>query len=776
MRTLVLLLVCSLTVCAPADLTLVDKGRPVAVICVGANPSPHAEQAATELQTYLLKMSDARLEIVKAAPSGAGVQILVGQDAAAEEAVKAGVKIPSGLSPQFNDEGYVVATHGNCLILAGNETEPYQGTEYAVADFLESLGCRWFFPGAFGEVVPQLPTVTVKAVTRVGKPDFRVRDIWYSGFLPCTPQEQADFADWKRRNRLCRAGVWLHCEEPAAIYLQNPADNSTKKLLPRDRYFAEHPEYYALKPDGTRNPNYPCVSNPDALKACADTVIRYFREHPEAHSYGFSPPDEPVLCHCPDCRKAMNLGGFGGEGHGDVSDPYFTFVTNLADLVGAVYPDKYIITMAYYNRCRPPEGVAGKRKNLLIQYAFIQQCSNHAYNTPNCPSRDQFGALLAHWSWHADGLVAYDYDPHDWSNSQKPFWRSQGIAADMRFAKELGGWGFSDEGMMAWLVTGLNYYIRAKLAWNLNQDVIALESDFFDKFFGPAAVPMKSYYTGIEKALATTPLHLYSSYYFDDIFAVLDDKTMASSWKWLDEAALLAVDEPYKTRVTAFRAHFDRLDCAKKVFDTAALGLFVNAASSAQGMINAVKTVNNPMLLQDVGLADGACSGKSLRDFMNEVGTWANGSKGKLAAILPKTAEFKTDPGQTGVVHRWYLPNDASGGWRAISMLSSWYNQGAVTPEGAGYAGIAWYRAKVTLDADPPDSLTLLLPYIKASDVWVWVNGQYAGAATRTSAETAWNVSGLQVQVTGLLKKGDNVVVFRVNGNGGFVLPPFFFQ
>jgi len=32
-------------------------------------------------------------------------------------------------------------------VLAGNNDGPYHGTEYAVYDFLRSLGIRWYMPG-----------------------------------------------------------------------------------------------------------------------------------------------------------------------------------------------------------------------------------------------------------------------------------------------------------------------------------------------------------------------------------------------------------------------------------------------------------------------------------------------------------------------------------------------------------------------------------------------------------------------------------------------------
>jgi len=155
---------------------------------------------------------------------------------------------------------------------------------------------------------------------------------------------------------------------------------------------------------------------------------------------------------------------------------------------------------------------------------------------------------------------------------------------------------------------------------------------------------------------------------------------------------------------------------------------------------------------------------------MQELAAWMDGTKGTLLAVLPETAYARTDPGKIGVVHQWYLP-DAKFGGKLISTKLSWYDQGFVTPEGDRYSGLAWYRSRVTLPTEPAGNVALLLPYLKGQEAWVWVNGKYAGFATRGDV-TAWGRTGLIVDAPGLFHKGENLVVLRINGNGGLILPP----
>ena len=127
-----------------AELTLAKDNKALSVIVVGEDPSPTATGAATHLQGILEKVCGAVIPIRQKA-GGQEALILVGQSAAKPVLDKMGIEIPSGFTTQFNEEGYVVVADDKYLILAGNETEPYQGNYHAVYDFLDSLGCRWYF-------------------------------------------------------------------------------------------------------------------------------------------------------------------------------------------------------------------------------------------------------------------------------------------------------------------------------------------------------------------------------------------------------------------------------------------------------------------------------------------------------------------------------------------------------------------------------------------------------------------------------------------------------
>src|SRR5262249_15045 len=158
--------------------------------------------------------------------------ILVGKSALT---AKWNAKIPAGLTPQRNEEGFILLCAGNRLLLAGNDEAPYHGTEYAVAEFLQRLGVRWFMPGDYGDYLPKLATVRVKDLEVKQKPDFKMRNWW-------GPQTEANRVleyRWKIRNKM----------NPVLHFVTLPGDSSTRGLIPEAKLKTD-PKLFALEADG----------------------------------------------------------------------------------------------------------------------------------------------------------------------------------------------------------------------------------------------------------------------------------------------------------------------------------------------------------------------------------------------------------------------------------------------------------------------------------------------------------------------------------------------
>jgi hypothetical protein len=70
-----------------------------------------------------------------------------------------------------------------------------------------------------------------------------------------------------------------------------------------------------------------------------------------------------------------------------------------------------------------------------------------------------------------------------------PYYRNKGIE------------GFYTQTSGDWARLGLNAYVSSKLCWNADLNVEDLLDDYFQKFYGPASVPMKDFFMIMEKSM-----------------------------------------------------------------------------------------------------------------------------------------------------------------------------------------------------------------------------------------------------------------------------------
>ncbi|MFH1069517.1 MAG: hypothetical protein V1794_07825, partial [Candidatus Glassbacteria bacterium] len=172
--------------------------------------------AAVELRTYLCRIGglneadstvlpkvDSRAEL----PPGVNL-IVVGRAAstgkyAALDRELSGESADSYLIRSGNIEGR------NVLVLRGRTRA---GTLYAVYDLLARLGCRWYAPGANGEIVPRRERIALERLDIQESPAVDIRGFWVSngkveagrmtweGSL--TDRGNPGFFLWMARNRL----------------------------------------------------------------------------------------------------------------------------------------------------------------------------------------------------------------------------------------------------------------------------------------------------------------------------------------------------------------------------------------------------------------------------------------------------------------------------------------------------------------------------------------------------------------------------------------------
>ena len=509
---------------APAQVTIAEDHKPLVRIYAVA-PQSRLKLAAADLRHFLSRMVGGQfvLETIERLPVEPGPGIYLGT---AEGF--GGMGIPGDLA----GEEFVLRTcQGSRVLLAGGDDA---GSSHAVYALLEKLRCRWFFPGKVWEVVPKSATVRVSLDERQ-KPDYRIQRRFFIGHGAHSPGIAADFAAWNRRNRM-----------------GNPLGIVTRHSWPFDprKEMAAHPEWYAMV-KGKRPTvadvagGKPCYSNPEVIAAGIARAMKHFETHPAARMISVSAPDGGGFCECPLCLKRARVtqthrGRVGflfgktpdGQTVSVASETIFHYANEVARAVAKRYPGRYVGILAYSAYSHPPsfdlgpnvyvELTAGFRSTPLTYAEQIEAFGRRARNVGAYEYYD-----VEQWSWELPGKArAADLDY---------------LAASIAYYHRNHITSLLAEISNNWGPHGVGYYIASKLLWNAAANARAIEEDFCQKAFGPAAEPMRRFYRRWEGGMD------------------LDETSLAMAYRDLREAAeRTAVAPRCRARVDGVRmyAHF----------------------------------------------------------------------------------------------------------------------------------------------------------------------------------------------------------------------------
>lgn len=735
---------------AEQGLTLVKEGQPVATIVIAASPTDNARSAATELQKYLEKMTGARLAVATDAAPPAGTLVLVGRSRVTDAI--ADLEIPSGRTKDLREEGFVIRTLGVRLVLAGNDEPPYLGTRYAVVEFLHRQGVRWFMPGTMGEVIPQVSSITVEVTNLVQRPDFPMRNWWEHA----RRNMAAECREWKIHNK-------MNPDVQDAFGV--PADGSIKRYLPKNG-MAEHPDWYAVKRDGTRDPDHPCTTSEGMIQSIVGRVKAEARAG--ARLSAFAPVDGNPRCWCERCEKIGNsFDGYGANERDPVpessaSNEWFYFVNRILAEVNREFPEYIIATNGYANRDiapeLPPDVVFNPSKNLVVMFANIGACTIHAYDDPKCWQMRRQGQMIRQWCTLSDKVWIYNYNYTMLVNKGTITPMVHRLRRNIPLLREWGLLGFHDQDEADWALTGIpTRLVRARLEWDVRTDVDAILDDFYTKWFGAAAAPMKRYYDALEEAFEKAPQHghedvILNSIYTDALMATLDSAMSAA------ESAGHTGTERSHIRIE--RAIYDHLREFVKLQKAKAAGRFADAARCAARMVATQEAMNelSPFLGWHPYKAY-ECDWERKR--MEKTAALIDGAGGQLVAMLPEQASFRLDPFDDGRFERWQDTGVDLAGWKTLLTTAGWDAQGFHDASGRPYKGVAWYAFDVDVDAVPENTSVYLHAPAVVNEAWLWVNGRYAGH--RPYKMPWFRPQPLNLEVTRLLNPGArNRVVLRV--------------
>jgi hypothetical protein len=532
------------SVSALGDTFIVKDGNPQAEIVVSKDAPRMAKLAAEELQTYLVKISGAKLPIANAPGKDVPVQIYVGRSAdtdrlkITEEGLKNGAfRMVSGknyLVLLGHDSDYTpkephLRNHGDMARLmadwdkitgekwgfplanlhkqySGGNMKVWEkderGSLNAVYEFLRMQGVRWYVPDPIGEIVPEKKSIALPEIDKTVRPDFAMRFPYQYFRMFSHEGTTRDELLWQLRLGLSQAPDLMGEHEMAGGHGINHVHS-------RDEIKKAHPEYFALFGDKRSTGPYagaPCLSSEGLFQQNVKYVLAMFDLY-DAPMVSVMPEDGyGTLCQCELCKgKGTPERGWDGQ----LSDYVWDYVNRVGKEVYKTHPNKKISCLAYGSYALPPLKIAKLSPNIVVG---IAQARRDFYDTEKFNN-----AVALRRSWlaklpegHAP-LWIWEYYLHNRPGSTYgalPVFFPHTIAKDLRSLKGISKGDFIEvyreqKGISELAVDHLNLYVTARLWWNADQDVNALLDEYYSLFYGPASKEMKAF---IEYSEANWPL------------------------------------------------------------------------------------------------------------------------------------------------------------------------------------------------------------------------------------------------------------------------------
>jgi len=283
-------------------------------------------------------------------------------------------------------------------------------------------------------------------------------------------------------------------------------------LLPVEKYYDEHPEYFAeVSGKRIKTNTQPCMTNPDVQRIVAENLLKLAAtDHEDCWFYAVAHDDNKTVCQCANCR-AVN------EAEGTTAAAELQLVNYVADELAKVYPDKFIKFSAYEISRRPPKTMK-VRPNVFVDLCPIECDFSRPIPESSYFQNQAFVKDIQGWSKLTDHLYVFDYVT-DFGDYFHPFPNLYALQGNIKFflankVRYLVEEGIHDtyHGDFAELKT----WVLAKLMWNPDQDVDKLIDRFLAGYYGKAAPFVRQYIDelhALPRDPETSPLLIMEKFY-----------------------------------------------------------------------------------------------------------------------------------------------------------------------------------------------------------------------------------------------------------------------
>ena len=457
---------------------------PDRTIVIPASASPSQRYAAEELRDFTEKTTGVRLPIATDAKPLPAKAILLGETKWTTELIGGGFETSR---KGIGADGFRLVARPPHLLVVGSQD---RGTLYGVYELLERFaGCRWY--ASWHSVIPTLERFAVpETLDDTQVPAFAMRIPWWYDV-----RQNAAFAARLRVGRSKEDDEDVkYGGNPFRFGAGLPSCHTLGPLLPPDRYYDEHPEYFSLVDGGRRKElSQPCLTNPDVLRLVTSNVLALIRKDPGAKFYGISQNDWLNYCECPSCKAVDDE----EESH---AGTMVRFVNAIAAAVEKEFPNAIIETLAYQYTRKVPKKTR-LRHNVMPCLCTIECDFTRPIDQSPYAENIAFRKDIAEWSRQTDSLYLWDYTT-DFGHYMLPFPNVYALQGNIRFFRANGVKYLFEQGAYQGRhadFAELKAWLLAKWMWNPDLPMEPLLDDFFAGYYGKAAPFVRDWFEAVHR-------------------------------------------------------------------------------------------------------------------------------------------------------------------------------------------------------------------------------------------------------------------------------------
>lgn len=429
-------------------LTLVQNNQSEYSIVVSEEADSLSLTAATEMQAYFRKTSGVKLDILNHVQPGKN-HLCVGKifekDSAALDRLQ-----------NSKEDAFVIKTKGGDVLLYGKNSKT---NLYAVYTFIEEvLGCQLL--SVDEEYIPTNQTIEMEAVDKLYEPAFSFRRTLFPG------QADEKYQYWHKIEPLDEWGMFVH---------------TFQHLIPPEKYFEEHPEYFSLIEGRRLSDAQLCLSNPEVIRLLKENLASEMAKQPAKKYWSVSQNDCINYCTCDGCNTLYKkYGGYSGA--------YILMANELAK----AFPDKQISTLAYQFTRSAPKNIV-PLENVNIMFCSIE--CNRSMPLKEDRRSASFVKDMEDWAKITNNIFLWDYVVQ-FKNYLCPFPNFHVLQPNIQFFKENGvDMMFQQGSNRNWSdLSDLKQYLIAKLLWDPDLNPDELIVNFLENYYGPAHHYIKEYF------------------------------------------------------------------------------------------------------------------------------------------------------------------------------------------------------------------------------------------------------------------------------------------